>query len=168
MTSVAPREQRVRCIDGSWHLMKMMPYVTAERMIRGLVIEFVKTTPPSADSESDEVHPLAQLILSALPQPMVLIDRQLRLVWANRSFFETFSASPAVVGRSFAEAWGSTTEPAELWVFLEELVANRPTRDILIEHPFGRGADRPMRFSGRVIYAGDERPILASVFMHQV
>lgn len=69
------------------------------------------------------------------------------------------------MGRSLAEAWGSTTEPAELWTFLEELAPNRPTGDILIEHPFDPGSERPMRFSGRIVFDGDERPVLAAVLM---
>jgi chemotaxis methyl-accepting protein methylase len=48
MATVSPRELRVRCIDGSSYIMKMIPYVTGEQMIRGLVVEFVKAAVPPA------------------------------------------------------------------------------------------------------------------------
>jgi two-component system CheB/CheR fusion protein len=60
VSSVAAREQRVRCLDGSWYLMKMVPYVTTDQMIRGLVIEFLKTTPPAATQEPEPVPPPAR------------------------------------------------------------------------------------------------------------
>jgi two-component system CheB/CheR fusion protein len=167
ITSVTSREQRVRCIDGLWYSMRMVPYVTADHMIRGLVIEFAKTTPPAA-SEDAEVPALAQQVLSALPQAVMLLDRQLRLAWANRSFFEAFTVAPAAIGRPLPEVWGSATEPPELWAFLEEVASGQPARDVLIEHPFGRTAERPMRFSGRNVPSAAERPTLTLVVMQEV
>ncbi len=165
LESVVSREQRVRVIDGSWYMMKVVPYVTADHTIRGLVVELVRTTPPAATAGGDEVHPLAQQVLSVLPQPVMLVDRDLRLVWANRSFFEAFGIGPSALQRPVAEAWGSTTAPAELWAFFEEVFSDKGARDVVIEHPFGRTAPGPMRFSGRLIPLNGERPTLAMVVL---
>lgn len=167
IASIAVHEQRVRCTDGSWYRMKMVPYVTADHVVRGVVLEFTKTVPP-AGIHGDEVHPLARAVLSTLPQAIMLVDRRLHLVWANRSFFEAFAVSPGSLGRPIAEAWGSTTEPAELWAFLHELVSGRPARDVLLEHPFGRAAERPTRFSGKAVASEGDRSSLAAVFMQDV
>ena len=165
VTSVAAREQRVRCLDGSWYVMKMVPYVTADQMIRGLVLEFVKSAPPAAAVEPDQLHPLAAQVLSTVPHPLMLLDRQFRLVWSNLAFFEAFALGPRVWGQPLAEAWGSPSEPAELWAFLEQLVSGQSPRDILLEHPFGRTADWPMRFTGRMVPSESDRVVLAMVFM---
>jgi two-component system CheB/CheR fusion protein len=167
LSSITVREQRVRCIDGSWYFLKIIPYVTADHMIRGLVLEFVRTAPPSATADVEPLHPLAKHVLSVLPQPLMLLDRQLRLVWANRAFFEAFSVGPAALGRPLSEAWGSTTEPADLWVFLEELSAGRSPRDLVIEHPFGRVSGRPMCLSGRIVPSEGDHPALSLVFMQE-
>lgn len=137
----------------------------------GLVIEMTKTTPPAAsgaDADADRVHPLSRQILSGLPQPLVLLDRAGRLVWANRAFFEAFTVSPDALGRPLSEAWGSPSEPAELAAFLDDLLSGKGPRDVLIEHPFGRAADRPMRFTGRFIAGEGEAPTLAMVMMQDV
>jgi len=165
LASVVSREQRVRCIDGSWYMMKVAPYVTADHTIRGLVIEFVRTSAPAAAAGDDEVHPLAQQVLSGLPQPVMLVDRDLRLVWANRAFFEAFGIGPSALQHPLSGAWGSTTDPPELWAFFEEVFSSKEARDVVIEHPFGRAAQGPMRFSGRLIPFNGERPSLALVAM---
>jgi two-component system CheB/CheR fusion protein len=168
VSSVSFRERRVRCVDGSWYVMKLVPYVTAEQMIRGLIIEFVKTAPPAATTEGDHLSPFAQNVLSALPHPMFMIDRQLSLMWANRAFFEGYAVEPSALSRPLSEAWGSNTDPPELWLFLEELFSGKPPRDVVIEHPFGRRAERPMRFSGRRVASGDGAPGMAVVVMQDV
>jgi chemotaxis methyl-accepting protein methylase len=111
---------------------------------------------------------VAQQVLSALPQPVMLINRQQQIVWANRALLETFSHGPSVLGRPLSEVWGNPTDPAEFWVFLEELASGRTPRDVLIEHPFGRTAEHPMRFSGRVVSTDEDRPWLGLVSMHEV
>ncbi|HZU83245.1 MAG TPA: CheR family methyltransferase, partial [Polyangiaceae bacterium] len=171
LASVSSREQRVRCIDGSWYMMKLYPYVTGEQMIRGVVIEFVKATAPaapSASAEGDALPPLAADILSTLPHPVMLIDGPMRLVWANRVFCEAFALGPELLGRPLAEVWGGHAEPAELWEFFEDLLAGRAARDVLVDHPFGRAAGRPMRFSGKVVPGQGDRPALGVVTMQDV
>jgi two-component system CheB/CheR fusion protein len=156
--SVTVREQRVRAIDGAWYLMKLAPYRTGDHAIRGLIVELSKTSPPAAVSEGPELSPLAERLLSSLPHALMVLDRRLTLGWANRAFFETFAVGPAALGRPLAEIWGSPSQPPELWGFLEDLVSGNPVRDVLVERPFGRGSDRPMRFAGRLVRAERGEP----------
>jgi two-component system CheB/CheR fusion protein len=165
VASVAAREQRVRCLDGAWYFMKLVPYVTTDQMIRGLVVEFVKASPPAVAIESEPVHPSAAQVLSMVPHPLMLIDRNINLVWANRAFFETFAVGPGSLGRPVAEAWGNPSDPAELWVFLEDLVEGKSPRDILLEHPFGRTTDQPVRLTGRIVPFDGDRAAIAMVFI---
>ncbi len=168
ISTVATREQRVRCIDGSWYTMKMSPYISTDHAIRGLVLELSKTISPAKAGEAEDVPLLAQQVLSTLAQPVMLMDKQLRLVWANRTFFEAFSVDPSALGRPIAEAWRSGPEPTDLWGFLEEVVSGRVARDVLVEHPFGRPGDRPMRFTGRVVPSDSGRQLIAVVTMQDV
>jgi two-component system CheB/CheR fusion protein len=166
--SVSVREQRVRAIDGAWYLMRLAPYRTADHAIRGLVVEFSKTSPPAAVSEGPDLSPLGEQLLSVLPHALMILDRRLTLGWANRAFFETFAVGPSALGRPLTEAWGSPSPPPELWAFLEDLVAGNPVRDVLIEHPFGRGGDRPMRFCGRLVRGESESAAAVLVHMQDV
>ncbi|HEY1690860.1 MAG TPA: CheR family methyltransferase [Polyangiaceae bacterium] len=165
--SIRTHEQRVRCIDGGWYLMRMIPYRTTDLSIRGLVLEFTKASPPSA-AEADPVPPAAAHLLSGVPQPLILVDAQLRLTWANRAFFDAFAVSPASVGRPLVEVWGSPDGPAELWTFLDEVASGRATRDVLIEHPFGRSAGHPVRLSGRLVSSEDGRTRLSLITIQDV
>jgi len=114
------------------------------------------------------VPPYAQEVLATFPEPVMFLDAQLHLVWANRILFETFGVGPGTLGRPLAEAWGSTSDPVELWAFLEELIGGRSPRDVLIDHPFGQVREQPTRFTGRLVPATPERPLLAAVYMRGV
>jgi two-component system CheB/CheR fusion protein len=164
ISTVSAREQRVRCIDGSWYLMKLAPYLTSEHMIRGLVLEFVTTAAPGAIATGVDLPPLALQVLSALPSPIMLVDRSLRVVWANKAFFDTFSLSPSSLGQPLAAAWGSTKEP-QLWAFLDDLLAGRPVRDLVVDRPFGRSSERPIGFSGKLIASDGVHPSFACIVM---
>jgi len=80
LASNAVHEQRVRCIDGSWHQMRMVPYRTADHALRGLVIELVRSQPPPGTPESTTFNPFAERVMAALPTAAMLVDRQKLLV----------------------------------------------------------------------------------------
>jgi two-component system CheB/CheR fusion protein len=167
VASVSSRQVRVRCIDGTWHMMHLFPYVTTDHAIRGVVLELVKTTAPAATTMTHDIHVLAERVLSTFPRPILLVDTHLTIVWANKAFFETFAISPSAVGDLLPNVWGSKSEPPELWEFIDDLISGRPARDVLVGQPFGRG-EHPMRFSGRTLPLDGERAVVAAVFMQEV
>ncbi len=170
IASVAGHEKRVRCVDGSWYLMRMMPYVTADHMIRGLVIELTKAAlaaPDGASIDGAGVHPLAIRVLSALPDPVMLVDGDLKLVWANRALFETYALSPAGLGKPLAEVCGAESLAKDLLEFIEEVFGGEPVRDMVLDRPFGRASDPTSRFSGRLIVTEGARPALALISLQK-
>ncbi|HEY8088270.1 MAG TPA: CheR family methyltransferase [Polyangiaceae bacterium] len=166
-TNIA-HEQRVRCIDGSWHQMTMVPYRTADHAIRGLIIEFTRAPAPTGFVEGGHLGAFGEQLLAALPYAVMLVDRQKLLVWANRAFFESFGVGPAVLGRPLREAWGADHEAESLWGFVEEVASGRESRDVVVEHPFGHASERAIRFSGRLLPAEGDRPELALFTMQEV
>ncbi|MHB8877975.1 MAG: chemotaxis protein CheB, partial [Myxococcaceae bacterium] len=84
------RTQGVRLADGHWYTMRIVPYQTEEHVVRGAIIEFVTTPTLRRPGEAGDIHEFADEVLSAVTHPLMLLDSELRLVWVNRSFFETF------------------------------------------------------------------------------
>jgi two-component system CheB/CheR fusion protein len=78
------KETEVQSEDGSWYLMRILPYRTTENMIDGLVVTFVNVTKVRGLQEQ------TQRLLSALGNSATgvsLQDRELRYEWSFGSVF---------------------------------------------------------------------------------
>ena len=105
-----------------------------------------------------DMHDLVGKVLSTLPAVMALLDEQLRLVWVNKAFFDTFEVGAEVLGLPLAEVWlGPSTQP-KLWALIAAVVAGgAPFTKVVAEHPLGAG-DRPsVCYSTRRFAADGER-----------
>jgi len=163
---VRERSLRVRCSDGHWYTARMIPYRTSDHAIRGALIEFLRAAPSRKVGEVPEIHELATKVLSTLPNVVLLLDDQLRIVWVNKTFFDEFQTGAEILGKSLDEVWAGRATHPELWNALEENIASgKPFTGVWVSHPFGRASDRPMMFSARRIGGEGERATLALVVM---
>jgi len=163
------RAQRVRCCDGNWYSMRAVPHRTQDHVIRGALIEFSRTPPSRKLGEPPEIHELVGKILSTLPNILLLLDEQLRVIWVNKRCFETFVMGAEILGRSIDEIWPAGREAhPELWNGFEETAAKgKPFDPVSITHPFGRTEAHPMKFSARCIPGEGERPSLTLVVIEE-
>ena len=168
INTVRERAQRVRTADGHWYSMRVVPYRTGEHSIRGALIELLRAPPVRPLDEPLEINELVGKVLSTLPHVLVLLDEQLRIVWVNKAFFETFVVGAEILGQPLEEVWPSRAILPELWAALEEAAsAGTPFADVWVPHPFGRQNGRPMRFGARCIPAEGERPPLTLVVIEE-
>ena len=136
INSVHEIEQRVRLPQGQWYTLRAIPYRTADLAIRGAVLELTRTPPPRKPSGPPEIHELVGKVLSTLPNTLVLLDDQLRMVWSNKAFFDAFQVGTEVLGRPLEEVWGGRDLHPELWKRLEDTVAGgTPLHDFDTECP---------------------------------
>jgi two-component system CheB/CheR fusion protein len=162
INSVRERGQRVRCSDGHWYTARVLPYRSSEHSIRGALIEFLKA--PSKVGEPVEIHEFVGKVLSTLPHVLMLLDPQLKIVWVNKRFFETFVVGTEILGRPLDDVWAGRSGHPDLWNALEETASGgKPFSGIRISDPFGRTLDRVARFSARCIPADGDRPALTLV-----
>ena len=167
--AMSDRAQRVRCSDGQWYTMRSFPYRTADHTIRGALLEFLRAPPGRKLGDLPEVQELAGKVLSTLPDVLMLVDDQLRVVWVNRAFFDAFQVGAEVLGRPLDDLWETGRAQTEIWTALEEAAAGRHDFDGLrVEHPLGREGGRPMIFAARCIAAEQERPALALIMMKEL
>ncbi|MHB8419938.1 MAG: CheR family methyltransferase [Myxococcales bacterium] len=163
ISSLAAKEVRVRGVDGNWYTMRILPYQTSESVIHGCLIELTRAPSAERARAPGEIGELATEVLAALPQALMLVDDRLRLVWANRQFFETFQFDADVFGRPLEELWHGRTN-AELWSRLESTLAGgAPFSDLRIERPFAADEDRTTVFSARRLETVDKQTVLMLV-----
>ena len=88
-------EREVRDRDGRWHSLRVRPYTTTDNKIDGAVItlEDIDALKSSVEQVT-AARERAETIVDSVPVPLVLLDTDLRVTWASRSFHETFRLAP--------------------------------------------------------------------------
>jgi two-component system CheB/CheR fusion protein len=102
LKNLAYREQEVESKDGRWYLMRIMPYRTVDNVIDGVVITFSDIHEQKMATESiqrlsqslEEARDYADSIINTVREPLVVLDGDLRVISANRSFYDSFRVKP--------------------------------------------------------------------------
>jgi len=96
---------------------------------------------------------LADAIVDTVREPLVVLDQDLRVVSASRSFYETFGGvSDDTEGRLFYELAGGQWEIPALRELLEEVIPRHRTVEAYeIEHDFAPGGRRTLLLNAREV-----------------
>jgi two-component system CheB/CheR fusion protein len=95
LKTLVSREIQVQTKDGSWYLMKIVPYRTTDNVIDGVVITFSDITDFKRMEESlAERAEYAEAIIRMVREPLVVLNGGLKIVSANPSFYRTFQVTP--------------------------------------------------------------------------
>jgi two-component system CheB/CheR fusion protein len=110
LDTLAPKEFDVRARNGTWYSVRIAPYRTTENVIEGVVITFVDISQQKqTQTEMNELvqtvedaSELAEGILATVRAPMVVLNKGLKVILANRSFYQFFQLEQdKTVGHTF-------------------------------------------------------------------
>jgi chemotaxis protein methyltransferase CheR len=101
-----------------------------------------------------KIRTLADAIVDTVREPLVVLDRQLRVVAASRSFYQAFAVAPQdTIGRLFYELSDGQWEIPALRKLLEEVIPlHRTVEAYEIEHDFGAGGRRTLLLNAREVF----------------
>ena len=88
-------ERQVPARDGRWYTVRLLVYRTARNAVEGLVLTFFDITETKRSERAQAARVLAERIVDAVREPFLVLDGELRVVRANRSYYRTFQAEPA-------------------------------------------------------------------------
>lgn len=145
-------EREVCAKGGPWHLMRIMPYRTAEDVIDGVVLTFMDIDRPKrAEHRAEVARDYFQSIVQTMREPLLVLDVDLRVVLANEGFCAMFQTSLAEVeGQLLYELGGGEWDVRELRNLLEDVLPeNNAFCDLRIEHEFGRIGHRAFLLNAR-------------------
>jgi two-component system CheB/CheR fusion protein len=95
LDTLLPLEKQVQTTVGRWFQMRILPYRTATNQIDGVVITFVEITQiKNLEQSLRNARTYAENIIATIWEPLVVLDPDLRVVSANRSFYQMFRATP--------------------------------------------------------------------------
>jgi two-component system CheB/CheR fusion protein len=137
LDTLVAKEVQVQAGDGRWYNMRVLPYRTADNVIDGVVMTFADTTAlKQTEAQLQEARKFAESIIATIREPLVVLDGQLRIVSASRSFYSMFQVQPAETeGRLLYEIGQRQWEIPSLRQLLADIaLKSTPFEDFRVEY----------------------------------
>ncbi len=161
LESLIPVEQEVQTHEGQWFLMRIGPYRTLDNVIEGAVISFINISErKQMENALCEARVLAESIVDAVREPLVVLDQALRVVSVNRAFQHHFCLSGQMIeGRPLLELNGGQWDIPALRDLLASIQASGDNfDDFEIAHVFPQIGPRTMLLNARRLDPGTGKP----------
>ncbi|PKL59707.1 MAG: SAM-dependent methyltransferase, partial [Methanomicrobiales archaeon HGW-Methanomicrobiales-4] len=95
LSSLIPQEKEVCTSDNRWFLVRILPYRTLDNVIDGVVLTYIDiSTRKAAEAEVIQTREYADSIVNTVREPLLVLDQNLSVISANRSFYQVFQVSP--------------------------------------------------------------------------
>jgi len=157
--TLVPQERDVQDSAGRWFSMRIRPYRTVENRIEGAVVVLLDVTEIKHYTlEVQTARDYAEAIVETVREPLIVLDRDLRVQTANRAFYAAFRVTPAETERQYVYAIGNGQwNIPELRRLLEQtLTDERSIHDFVVEHTFPHLGVLTMLINARKIVRKDE------------
>ena len=135
-----PPNREVEGDNGAWYSRNILPYRTQDTQVAGVVITFADISErKTAERAIEAARSYSDSIINTIRQPLVVLDEELYVISASRSFYSTFSVEPEqTVGRQLDAVDEGRLDIAALRDFLDRLRNNEGViedREIAIDLP---------------------------------
>jgi two-component system CheB/CheR fusion protein len=154
IAELTPIDREVEGSDGRWYSMRITPFRTLEHSIKGAVVSVTDIDVRKRMSElGRSVSEYANSFLSVIHNPLMIVDRKMRVVWANESFYEAFQLIPEeCLGNPFNLISDKVWNVPGLLTLLESAVATGSAfRDFKVTKSFATLGEKSFRVSGNRI-----------------
>ncbi|QIR36760.1 response regulator [Tolypothrix sp. PCC 7910] len=148
------KTQEVQDSEGHWYDLRIRPYRTIDNKIDGAVVVLVDIDGLKRSTEQLRAsRDYAEAIVDTVRESILVLDLDLRVIRANRSFYETFQVLPTETEQHliFELGNGQWNIPM-LRSLLEDVIpSNTPFQDLEVEHNFESIGHKIMRLNARRI-----------------
>jgi two-component system CheB/CheR fusion protein len=126
LETLVPIEREVCTPAGLWYLARIQPYRTVDDLIDGVVLTLSDVTERVEAIASRKARGLAEAIVDAMPEPLLVLDASLQVLSANQAFYREFGRAAAdTVGRKVFQIGAAEWDTP----MLHELLETRLPRD---------------------------------------
>jgi two-component system CheB/CheR fusion protein len=171
LATLQTKEVEIETREGKWYSMRIMPYRTRRNLIDGVVLTFTDITRLKhlGDQLQEALH-YAQGIVETVRAPLMVLNRDLKVQSANRSFYQTFQTTPPETeGRQIYELGNSQWDIPRLRELLEKIVPqNAEFENFEVEHDFPGLGVRTMMLNARRLEARPGHPSLILLALEDV
>ncbi len=149
------QEKEIKDKKNLWYLMRILPYRTTENIIDGAVITFIDITERKRMEQVErDARIYADGVVDTVRESLIILDKDLRVLSANLSFYKTFQVSKEDAENKFIYEIGNHQwDIPKLREFLEEIIP-RDSRfnDFEVDYEFPRLGYKRMMLNARRIY----------------
>jgi two-component system, chemotaxis family, CheB/CheR fusion protein len=158
--STSLQQREVRDAEGCWYLMRARPYRTLENSIDGAVISFQDID--ALKHSLEETKSYADTVIETARESILILDRDLRVVVANRAFYAMFKTSKADTENTPIHELGNHQwDIPWLRQMLDEIMTNSARiEDFEVRHKFSHIGERIMLLNARRIEPDPQRPLI--------
>jgi two-component system CheB/CheR fusion protein len=156
-------DQDVLASNKRWYHFRIMPYKNLDHAIRGALLSFVDIDVRKRSEEiTRDVGAYADKFLAAISHPLLIVDRKLRVVWANAPFLSSFQlTADETFGAGLQGLGAKEFANAGLRERLDKVFASSSIfRDYALRITLTDGSSRVMSFGGSMVPASTEAPLV--------
>ncbi|MEN9436758.1 MAG: hypothetical protein RIR09_1413, partial [Pseudomonadota bacterium] len=158
LDTLVPIEREVLAHDGTWFLARIQPYRTQDNIIEGVVVTFTDIT---AMHETERLRlgvvqiarELAEGIVNTVTEPLIVLDGNLQVVSASRSFYKVFKVlAKDTIGRKIYELGNGQWDIPALRDLIEKILPKDQVMEgYVVEHNFPALGPQRMKLNARRI-----------------
>jgi two-component system, chemotaxis family, CheB/CheR fusion protein len=151
MRTVAPVQRDTQDRLGRWYSLRGRPYKGVDNRLDGAVIAAIDVDASKRHAQQvEEARDFFRAIVETAREPMLILDADLHVRMANRSFYRCFNVAPHET-ESFTiyELGDGQWDIAPLRQLLAEVMAGRAAMDFTLDHDFPRIGPRLMKLNAR-------------------
>jgi two-component system, chemotaxis family, CheB/CheR fusion protein len=125
LANLATIGREVRNASGTWYWYRTSPYRIQDNHIEGVVIAIGDISGmKAAEQEIRAARAYAEAIINTIHEPLIVLDNEMRIISASRSFFRFVDASPQdTIGRLLPDSDAHHLDSPVLRAFLERVKA---------------------------------------------
>lgn len=168
LRTLIPVEHEVQGKAGEWFIMKCLPYRTLDNVIGGAVITFADITEQKKlQAELEDSLQYADGIIETIREPLLVLDSAMKVVSANKAFFDTFKVlQKETEGVLIYDLGNKQWDTPELKKLLEDILpGNNALNGYVIERSFPLIGHRKMLLNARrVLQKGKKTEMILLVF----
>ena len=149
---ITTTETDIQDEQGHWYSMRIRPYLTTDNRIDGAVIAFLDINDvKSSLDEAVSAREYADAVIYAMRHPLLVVDKDLRVISASNAYYETFKVSAQQILGNLIYRLGNGE-----WAIpqLREKLTNTVSRgeafdDFAVQHEFENVGLLSAKVSGR-------------------
>ena len=154
LEKLIPVQKEVIATDGKWLNVIIMPYRTVNNAVSGLVITLMDITDKKLAQQREKTARLyAENVADTIREPLLVLDGNLRMVSANRSFYKTFQVSETEINNTpFFEFGHEQWKIPELEKLFKDILEKKKVfENFTVKHEFPNIGPKVLRLTGRQI-----------------
>ena len=155
IASVREQEHEVRDKAGRWYSLRVRPYMTLDKKVDGAVLVLVDIDAQKcAEQAAAAARDYAENTVETVREPLLVLDNELRVEGANRSFYRAFRVTPSDTICWFIYDLGNRQwDIPRLRELLGEVLAESTSIDeFQVEHDFEQLGRRTMLLNARRVH----------------